>query len=116
MNEDEGINKSKDPVCYIEERWNLKVLHTDSLNTDTISLYLFFEKEQFSLISYQYAKENKRSEFIEMFSGLMDKMIIDDYINCEIDYYKEILGEEYAFESYVLSQNIVSAYFNRFFT
>ncbi|OME56255.1 hypothetical protein [Paenibacillus odorifer] len=63
-------------------------------------------------------KDNRESEsiFMDNYSKLMTSLFIEDYIYNDMDFYKKMLGDKYAADGYYLSQRIVEAFFNRFFT
>ncbi|MBW4085271.1 hypothetical protein [Paenibacillus sp. S150] len=120
-----GLNKDKNNLVsfendnYISNKVSIDfdVIYTDTSNVFDYNLHLAYRGDQLQLVQFNSTQnDNRESNFMEKYSRLMTSLFIEDYIYNDVLFYKKMLGEEYAFDGYALSQKIVEAFFNRFFT
>ncbi|WP_150271827.1 hypothetical protein [Paenibacillus tepidiphilus] len=119
MNKSETENiiiENSNCICK-KDNIDFEVIYTDCSKLNSYKLDLLYENDQLHLVSLEYTyKEIEGSFFMENYSIIMKSMFIEDYINYDVGFYRRSLGDKYAVDGYYLSQRILEAYFNRFFT
>ncbi|ETT45453.1 MULTISPECIES: hypothetical protein [Paenibacillus] len=118
-NEEAGIIFENSHCLCKKDNIDFEVMYMDSFSNSDYKLHLTYEGDQLQLVKLQTIhKDNRESEsiFMDNYSKLMTSLFIEDYIYNDMDFYKKMLGDKYAADGYYLSQRIVEAFFNRFFT
>lgn|GEM_PF-5135287 len=119
MNKNEAtklIFENSHNICK-KDNIDFEVMYTDCYSLSSYKLHLAYEGDQLQLVQFQSTlKDNRESIFMENYSKLMTSLFIEDYIYNDVEFYRKMLGDKHAVDGYSLSQRIVEAFFNRFFT
>lgn len=118
MNKSEAAEIFENSYCICNKgNIDFEVIYYFSRYQSNYKLHLAYEGDQLRLVQFQSTnKDNRNSIFLENYSKLMTSLFIEDYIYNDIEFYRKMLGDKHAEDGYSLSQKIVEAFFNRFFT